>query len=119
MFLFSYEQTGGGRASSRGNEEVGPVFRTTVRGKGQITLPDEVRRERARFAAVLRRFIQDAEHGRLRPGLRVKGLRSAPGVFEMTWAPDGRATFEIGATRGEGLHVVWRRTGDHSVLERS
>ncbi len=31
-------------ASSRGNDEVGPVFRTTVRAKGQITLPDEVRR---------------------------------------------------------------------------
>ncbi len=74
--------------------------------------------EQARFAAVLRRFIQDAEHGRFRPGLRVKGVRSAPGVFEMSWAPDGRATFELGATRGEGLHVVWRRIGDHSVLDR-
>jgi AbrB family looped-hinge helix DNA binding protein len=31
-------------ARSRGDEGVGPVFRTTVRGKGQITLPDEVRR---------------------------------------------------------------------------
>jgi AbrB family looped-hinge helix DNA binding protein len=30
--------------SSHGNEGAGPVFRTTVRGKGQITLPDEVRR---------------------------------------------------------------------------
>jgi AbrB family looped-hinge helix DNA binding protein len=31
-------------ARSRDDEGVGPVFRTTVRGKGQITLPDEVRR---------------------------------------------------------------------------
>jgi AbrB family looped-hinge helix DNA binding protein len=29
---------------SRGNEGAGPVFRTAVRGKGQITLPEEVRR---------------------------------------------------------------------------
>ena len=31
-------------ASSRGNEGVGPVFRTNVRAKGQITLPEEIRR---------------------------------------------------------------------------
>jgi AbrB family looped-hinge helix DNA binding protein len=31
-------------ASSHGNEAVGPIFRTVVRGKGQITLPEEVRR---------------------------------------------------------------------------
>ena len=32
----------------------------------------------------------------LRPGLRVKGVKGAPGVFEMAWAPDGRATFSWG-----------------------
>jgi hypothetical protein len=74
--------------------------------------------EQARFRAVLRRFIQDTERGHFRPGLRVKGVRTAPGVFEMTWAPDGRVTFEISATRGKGLHVVWRRIGDHSILDR-
>jgi AbrB family looped-hinge helix DNA binding protein len=31
-------------ASSQGNEGVGPVFRTNVRAKGQITLPEEIRR---------------------------------------------------------------------------
>jgi hypothetical protein len=31
-----------------------------------------------------------------RPGLRVKGVRGAAGIFEMTWADDGRATFEYG-----------------------
>jgi hypothetical protein len=67
---------------------------------------------------VLRRFIHNLERGHFQAGLRVKGVRTAPGVFEMTWAPDGRATFEISATQGKGLHVVWRRIGGHDVLTR-
>jgi hypothetical protein len=35
------------------------------------------------------------------PGLRVKGVQGAEGVFEMTWADDGRATFE----HGSAVHV--------------
>ena len=31
------------------------------------------------------------------PDLRVKGVQGAEGVFEMTWADDGRATFEHGS----------------------
>ena len=55
----------------------------------------------------------------LRPGLRVKGVRGAPGVFEMTWAPDGRATFEYGApVRGDDPHIVWRRVGTHDIFKR-
>lgn len=49
--------------------------------------------------------------------LRVKPVRSAPGVLEMTWSfasPDGRATFEFVTVDGE-LRVRWRRVGDHGV----
>jgi hypothetical protein len=74
--------------------------------------------QQARFKVVLQRFIQDAAGGHFRPGLRVKGVRSAPGVFEMTWASDERATFEISAVQGSGLHVVWRRIGGHDILDR-
>ena len=37
----------------------------------------------------------------------------------MTWAPNGRATFEYGdeITKGEP-HVVWRRVGTHDVLDQ-
>jgi hypothetical protein len=73
---------------------------------------------RARFRAALQRFIHDARRGHFRSGFRVKGVRSAPGVFEMTWAPAGRATFEISATQGRGLHIVWRRIGGHEILDR-
>ncbi len=35
----------------------------------------------------------------------------------MTWAPNGRATFQYGdeATPGE-THVIWRRIGTHDIL---
>jgi hypothetical protein len=40
-----------------------------------------------------------------------------PGVFEMTWDNDGRATFSYGAERITGeAHVVWRRIGTHAIF---
>jgi hypothetical protein len=51
--------------------------------------------------------------------LRVKAVRSAAGVLEMTWSfasPDGRATFEF-VTRDGELRVRWRRVGDHDVFK--
>ncbi len=50
--------------------------------------------------------------------LRVKSVRSAPGILEMTWSftsPDGRATFELVTVDGE-LRCRWRRVGDHDVF---
>ncbi|MGW8526811.1 hypothetical protein [Nocardiopsis sp. NPDC055824] len=62
-------------------------------------------------------FAPDVEQGRFRPGLRVKGVQGAPGVYETTWAPDGRATWEYGDGRFPGkAHVVWRRVGTRSVF---
>lgn len=51
--------------------------------------------------------------------LRVKAVRSAAGVREMTWSfasPDGRATFELVTVDGE-LRVRWRRVGGHDVFK--
>lgn len=45
---------------------------------------------------------------------RTKGLMA----FEMTWAPDGRATFESGTPRGAGAQVTWRRIGRHAIFRR-
>ncbi|WP_426518412.1 hypothetical protein ACPPVQ_02795 [Diaminobutyricibacter sp. McL0618] len=50
--------------------------------------------------------------------LRIKSVRNAPGVLEMTWSftsPDGRATFELITIDGE-LYCRWRRIGDHDVF---
>ena len=53
------------------------------------------------------------------PSLRVKRVQGHAGVWEMTFAADGRATFEYGEPQREGeAHVKWRRIGDHSVLDR-
>ncbi|TWE10483.1 hypothetical protein [Rudaeicoccus suwonensis] len=47
--------------------------------------------------------------------LRIKSVRSAPGILEMTWSfasADGRATVELITVDGE-LRCRWRRVGDH------
>jgi len=45
-----------------------------------------------------------------RPSLRVRELAAHPGVFEMTWSDDGRASFSYGAEREHGQpHVIWRQ----------
>jgi hypothetical protein len=48
--------------------------------------------------------------------LRVKRVKGHAGVWEMTFAADGRATFEYGTPRGGGAHIVWRRIGTHAIL---
>jgi hypothetical protein len=70
------------------------------------------------FLLAVQQFVDDLRAGRgFRKGLRVKGIQGASGIFEMTWAPDGRATFEHGSEVAEGEpHVVWRRVGTHTIF---
>jgi hypothetical protein len=73
--------------------------------------------ERQAFRGAVAKFIEDLPSGRLRKGLRVRGIQGAPGIFEMTWAGDGRATFQYGPSVREGEpHVIWRRVGTHQVF---
>ena len=74
--------------------------------------------QRRAFLVAVERFVADLRGTRgVRPGLRAKGVRGARGVYELTWAPDGRATFSHGrAPAGEEPHVIWRRIGTHGVL---
>ena len=73
--------------------------------------------ERAKFRAAVEKFVVDLKAGKFRSGLRVKGVEGAPGIYEMTWAPDARATFEYGPEVREGEpHVIWRRCGGHEVF---
>lgn len=49
--------------------------------------------------------------------LRIHRVKGSTGIWEITFAPDGRATFEYGAEIISGEpHVVWRRIGSHDVL---
>jgi hypothetical protein len=74
--------------------------------------------ERDRFRTAFRRFDEDLAKGTFRAGLRVKRVEGTDSIFEMTWAPDGRATFEYGSPQGKGAHVIWRRIGQHDVFRR-
>lgn len=77
---------------------------------------DRFDRRRAEFIADLRAMENDPSAA-FRPALRVKKVRGDSGLFEMTWAPDGRATFTMGKPVVEGKrHIVWRRVGDHGIL---
>ncbi|MDQ3680372.1 MAG: hypothetical protein M3378_07490 [Actinomycetota bacterium] len=76
--------------------------------------------QQAAFLAAVAQFVDDLGPGdQFRKGLRVKGVKGAPGVFEMTWAGDGRATFQYGESMRAGEpHVVWRRVGTHAILRQ-
>lgn len=74
--------------------------------------------ERDRFRRAVRQFVDDLTAGRpFRSGLRVKRVRLTRDVFELTFAPDGRATWQYGSERRAGEpHIVWRRIGTHDVF---
>ncbi len=74
--------------------------------------------DQERFRQAAAKFVEDLIRGRgFRPSLRVKGVQGAAGVYEMTWAPNGRATFQYGDPIRPGeAHVIWRRVGTHSIL---
>ena len=75
------------------------------------------RDQQQRFIAAVMKFVADLDRRMLRAGLRVKGVEGVPGIFEMTWAPDGRATFEYGAEVIAGEpHIIWRRIGGHDIF---
>jgi hypothetical protein len=93
-----------------------PTFQVTQRferDRKQLT-PES----RARFQRVIAgQFVPDLARGVFRAGLRVKGVQAASGVFEITWAPDGRATFSHGPEQQAGEpHAIWRRIGTHDIL---
>jgi hypothetical protein len=74
--------------------------------------------QRHALRIAVEKFVVDQRRGRgFRPGLRVKGVRGSPGLFELTWAPDGRAVFSYGASiREDEPHIVWHAVGTHDVL---
>ncbi|MGH3975207.1 MAG: hypothetical protein ACRDS9_18035 [Pseudonocardiaceae bacterium] len=76
--------------------------------------------QRQRFhSTVISEFVVDLKAGRFRSGLRVKRVQATAGVWEMTWAPNGRATFEYGPEQRPGEpHVTWRRVGTHDIFNR-
>jgi hypothetical protein len=78
--------------------------------------PEQQRAFRDAVAAL----VDDLREGAgFRKGLRVKKMQGREDVWEMTRAPDGRATFHFGSPVTEGEpHIVWRRIGTHRILTR-
>lgn len=78
------------------------------------------RAQRAQFAAARRQFVDDLKTGkRFRNGLRVKRVQGTPDVWELTWAPDGRATWAYGEEIIPGEpHIIWRRVGTHAIFDQ-
>ncbi|MDQ6615133.1 MAG: hypothetical protein M3083_10380 [Actinomycetota bacterium] len=76
--------------------------------------------QQAAFLVAVAQLVEDLRAGgQFRQGQRVKGVQGAPGVFEMTWAPDGRATFGYGDEVKPGEpHVIWRRVGTHDIFRQ-
>jgi hypothetical protein len=74
------------------------------------------------FLAMLPSFIAALRASPLwfPPGLRVKRVRGTRDVWEITFAPDGRATFAYGEEVIPGTpHIIWRRVGTHDVLRHA
>ena len=95
------------------------------------------RAQQEQFIAAVYLFIADivamdvGQIDRFRPGLRVKGVQGEPGLFEMTWARNGRATSDnalippAAATRrltvhsgASGVQRSLHKTHDRPVQER-
>lgn len=76
--------------------------------------------QQAAFLVAVEQFVADLRlRRRFRRGLRVKGIQGAAAIYEMTWADDGRATFQYGDTVLEGEpHVIWRRVGTHQIFKQ-
>lgn len=74
--------------------------------------------QRRAFQRALRIFIEDLRKGDgFRSGLRVKKMQGEQGIWEMAWAPDGRATFEYRPEVASGeVHIRWRRIGTHDIF---
>jgi hypothetical protein len=96
-----------------------PTFETTDSfRRDQKNLSPE---QAAKARLMVEKFVQDLKPGNgFRKGLRVKGVEGAPGVYEVTFNGDGRATFQYGTEKLQGHeHIIWRRIGTHDVFKNA
>ncbi|CAO5183733.1 conserved hypothetical protein [Frankia sp. AiPs1] len=74
--------------------------------------------QRAAFLRARNLFVEGLTAGTFHPSLRIKGVKSRPGVYEMAWAPDGRALWQYGEPipGRSGPHIVWLKIGTHKIF---
>lgn len=78
------------------------------------------RAQQGLFLQAVQHFVADLRAGQgFRKGLRVKRVQGTADVWELTWAPDGRATWQYGTEVTPGqAHVIWRRIGGHAIFRQ-
>ncbi len=77
----------------------------------------KVRRAVRKFVADLKSMEEGTGKG-MSPELRVKEVQRRPGIYELTWGENGRATFEYAPERIPGKrHVKWRHIGGHDIFD--
>lgn len=96
-----------------------PTYEQTPRFMRDLQKLDGAQRKRFREVLV-ERFIPGLRAGKFPEVLHVKRVQATrEKVWEMRWAPDGRATFQYGEERRAGeAHVIWRRVGTHDIFRR-
>jgi hypothetical protein len=83
---------------------------------------DLFRRAVRQFNVACDRFVEERDPSVWPASLRVKAVRGAPGIWEMTWSfagPDGRATWEwttVTDDDGPRPAILWRRIGGHAIF---
>jgi mRNA-degrading endonuclease YafQ of YafQ-DinJ toxin-antitoxin module len=75
------------------------------------------RQQQQQFLNALRVFLRCLREQQFEPSLRVKRVKGRPDVWELSWAPNGRATFTYGEAMQSGdTHIIWRRIGTHGIF---
>ncbi|MCE5230071.1 hypothetical protein LLG95_10800 [bacterium] len=71
------------------------------------------------FMKAVASLVKSLEQGRFDKMLRVKRFQGEEGVWEMTWAPNGRALFRYGKEINPGdPHVIWLNVGGHDIFDK-
>jgi hypothetical protein len=98
---------------------VSPTYEASARVLRELRkLPLDQRRA---FLAARDEFVAALEQSppRFPPALRIKRVQGTDDVWELTFAPDGRATFRYGPQVRPGEpHIVWLRVGTHAALDQ-
>lgn len=94
-----------------------PTFETRPSFRNQWSRLTPSKQEQFRASVFDQLVPALANRQPLPAGLRIKRVQGTKNVYEMTWAPDGRATFEYGGEILEGeTHIIWRRIGTHAIF---
>jgi len=92
-----------------------PTYEWTVRFRRDFD--NLTPRQQRAVLAMVRILVTGLREQHFAPRLRVKRLQRHEGIREVTWAADGRATFEYGAeVRAGDPHIIWRRVGTHAIF---